>query len=343
MKILSEKLSILSNKYAFAYSLKLLTASWICIATYQEVYPFDSMLKSNGHDDCLMVTVEPGDSVEIINRSIGVKNQTFEIGFTHPKKKVDFSFLLQSSDHDTESLSLTIRQDQSNFGEFDHSIFLYLDVKQGDNPVKTIKLDKNIGINSDPNFLRVEIYNQGTYISTGKESLTDRISLPFTGFYSRGLASFREGGTIIRRMASFEPDGQFSLSKCLNEDDARRIILEDNTNAPIVGLWELMDYNVEATQAQIGGNYKIAVLPTDNDGFEIVYLGGAKKVDHRWKEGMIKGMFQPTIFVGNYDMTWIDAEGCAISEGCYARLESDDILTLEFPLQKSQMRFVKMR
>ncbi len=342
MKSLSKKLSILSNKRAFCPIAKTIVALSLFVATTPDSYAFDSMLKSSGRDDCATIAVEAGDSIEFINRSSGVKNQSFEIGFTNQKKKVDFSFELKSDDPTVDALHLTMRQEQSNFGEFDHSIYLLLDIAQGENK-KSVKLDKNIGINGDPNFVRIEIYDQGVYISTGKESLTDRISLPFTGFYDRAVASFPAGGNILRRLAAFDPDGYFSFTDFNTEEAARTAISELLAPAKVAGIWEMMDYNVEASQAQVGGNYRIAIVPDEKESIEIIYLDGAKKLHQRWEPGMVKGWLQPTIFAGNYDLIWLDAEGYEIGEGCNARLEGEDILSLEFPLQKSQMRFVRQK
>ena len=57
---------------------------------------------------------------------------------------------------------------------------------------------------------------------------------------------------------------------------------------------------------------------------------------------MLKGHIVKTVFTGNYDLTWIDATMEPISEDAYATIENGVILTFNFPLYKSQVRFAKV-
>jgi hypothetical protein len=60
-----------------------------------------------------------------------------------------------------------------------------------------------------------------------------------------------------------------------------------------------------------------------------------------WAPGMLKGHMTPTLFTGNYDLSWIDATMEPIDKDTYATIENGVILTLYFPTYKSQVRFAK--
>ena len=61
-----------------------------------------------------------------------------------------------------------------------------------------------------------------------------------------------------------------------------------------------------------------------------------------WEPGMLKGHITPTLFTGNYDLMWIDATMEPIDNDCYATIENGIILTLNFPVYKSQVRLSKI-
>ena len=57
---------------------------------------------------------------------------------------------------------------------------------------------------------------------------------------------------------------------------------------------------------------------------------------------MLKGHMTKTIFSGNYEATWIDATLEPIEKDVQATIENGVILTLNFPVFKSQVRFSKV-
>lgn len=322
----------------------LILAVAACAFSLMNMNGFESRLRSSGRDDFAAVAVGKNDSVVIPNRSERVKSQTFEAGFAAGKKnKVDFGIELHPASAQQPPLTVTLTQKDSNFGEFDHSVFLELQVVEGSNMLHRSTIEKNIGINSDPNFIRLEIYDEGIYISTGKESLTDRVTLPFSGYYDKAKLTAGVDGQFIRMISAYVPDGIFEPSGYADIDEISSALLNENRNGPC-GIWSLLDYEVEISQSQIGGNYQLAVLPADGgSSFQIIYISGAKTLSDRWLPGTIKGTLTPTRFAGSFDLQWIDSEGNLLSEGCNARMEGSDILSLDFPLQKSRIRFSKIR
>ena len=92
---------------------------------------------------------------------------------------------------------------------------------------------------------------------------------------------------------------------------------------------------------RLGGRYTLAVVRAD-DGYDLIYIDGAQVKKTMWQTGMLKGHMTKTIFSGNYDLTWIDATMEPIEKDAQASIENGVILTLSFPVYKSQVRFAKV-
>lgn len=120
---------------------------------------------------------------------------------------------------------------------------------------------------------------------------------------------------------------------------------------PLEGFWTYFDRNNDPKYARMGGRYTLAIVKrertdvdkdTDNV-YDIIYINGAQTYGDRWKPMMLKGMLRATIFDGHYDMEWVDATFSPISEDINAVLGSDGaLLTLNFPMLKTTMRFSKV-
>lgn len=112
----------------------------------------------------------------------------------------------------------------------------------------------------------------------------------------------------------------------------------ETATSPIEGVWEYMDRNIKQEKAELGGIYKLAIVKNGDD-YDILYLKGAKINSDEWCAMRLKGKLIPTIFRGNYDMIWYDADGNEWSEDVSAQLSEDGaILSLNFPLLDSQIR-----
>ena len=98
---------------------------------------------------------------------------------------------------------------------------------------------------------------------------------------------------------------------------------------------------MEEKWLRLGGRYTLAVVRAD-DGYDIIYIDGAQVKKSQWQPCMKKGHMTKTIFSGNYDLTWIDATMEPISEDAFATVENGVILTFNFPIFKSQVRFAKV-
>jgi len=144
---------------------------------------------------------------------------------------------------------------------------------------------------------------------------------------------------VERAVLTIENDNQVSTATLWTLDalDQHFASSED----PIEGYWKYLDRDMEEKWLRLGGRYTLAVVRAD-DGYDILYINGAQVKKSQWQPCMLKGHITKTIFSGNYDMTWIDATMEAIDEDAYATIENGVILTLNFPVYKSQVRFAKV-
>jgi len=111
---------------------------------------------------------------------------------------------------------------------------------------------------------------------------------------------------------------------------------------PVEGFWTYLDRETEDNIAKTGGKYTIATVKNDNGNYDIIYIDGAMVNDTKWKQSMLKGELRKTIFTGNYDAMWIDSNFEPITEDVQATIENGVILTIKFPILKSQLRFSKV-
>lgn len=113
---------------------------------------------------------------------------------------------------------------------------------------------------------------------------------------------------------------------------------------PVEGFWSFLDRDNDPAWAIPGGFYELAIVrsATEAKAYDIIYLGGAKVDASRWREGMRKGRLRPTIFADHYSMEWTDSRFNADYEEITADVSAEGtILTLNFPLYHSKLRFSK--
>lgn len=109
---------------------------------------------------------------------------------------------------------------------------------------------------------------------------------------------------------------------------------------PAAGLWEFLDRDIKLAEIELGGDYRVALVPYDSDGYEIIYLSGGRVDSSLWQPGMIKGRLSATDFEGDFDLEWYDTRGRLHKGELNATLNPDgNLLTLNFPLWQASLRF----
>lgn len=113
---------------------------------------------------------------------------------------------------------------------------------------------------------------------------------------------------------------------------------------PLTGYWEYLDRDNDPDRARPGGRYSLAVIPAGPTGnYDIIYLGGAQVNAGQWLTGMIKGRLSATPFMDHYTLTWYDAMCQDVVSELHADLTRPAILTLNFPLMRTSMRFARCK
>ena len=109
----------------------------------------------------------------------------------------------------------------------------------------------------------------------------------------------------------------------------------------IEGIWTYLDRNIDETFLKLGGRYQLVVIKDEDGSYNIMYYDGADVNCDEWSCGMLKGRLCPTRFKNNYQLIWYDSSFEEMNDDTYATIDEDDIMTLYFPNEKGQIRFVK--
>lgn len=99
--------------------------------------------------------------------------------------------------------------------------------------------------------------------------------------------------------------------------------------------------STESLSGRMGGSYQLGLLPTA-EGFDLIYLGGARVNAKAWLPGLKKGSLTSRGFQNHYVLTWIDATGRPLPGEHYATYDpAEGLLTLNFPALKSIIRLAR--
>jgi hypothetical protein len=184
--------------------------------------------------------------------------------------------------------------------------------------------------------------------------------------WSRGKLNIFVGTRMIELVGSVEcnlPDtevcrliskGEMEVASLVveTEENRRAKLLTDYTEEsvcslmrrsighPTVGEWHYLDRETDDNRARLGGKYILYVVPSAGR-YLILYGGGAVVNAEAWEPMMIKGELKPTRFESHYDLVWYDSMMEPMDDECYATVDDEGVLTLQFPLSRSRMRFYR--
>ena len=209
---------------------------------------------------------------------------------------------------------------------------------KGDSTITESRHRTDFGLERNENALGVEVdYRNNRAIVYGGDGVPKELVViemgacvsPVMGIQAEGKAK------IIYVVTESVPDPAVQLSTHHTPESLGAYFI--TTHAP-EGIYQYLDSQWDRNYTRSGGNYTLALVKTE-DGFDIIYLDGAKTNKSRWKPGMLKGQLHSTIFTNHYNLTWYDSSGNPLTEECSADIEQNAILTLNFPLLKTSMRF----
>ena len=204
-------------------------------------------------------------------------------------------------------------------------------------------LSRGVSLEDDMNTLSVDVDEREVKVSIGKDELQEVLeaSLPRPdGPLQVGyLVGSGARVAIERAVLTIENEKQVAAKTLWTREalDEYFTVSAD----PVEGYWKYLDRDMQDQWLRLGGRYTLAVVRSD-DGYDIIYIDGAQVKKSLWHEGMLKGHMTKTVFSGNYDATWIDATLEPIDNDVQATIENGVILTMNFPVFKSQVRFAKV-
>ncbi|MDE6145605.1 MAG: hypothetical protein K2F96_04945 [Muribaculaceae bacterium] len=148
----------------------------------------------------------------------------------------------------------------------------------------------------------------------------------------------RPNGTTLCVSA---PSGKLTVADLIvetDDNDLSRLMV--NCVPETFEVWKYLD-STDAASARLGGAYRLGLMPTA-DGYDLIYLGGARVNSSSWRQGMRKASLTSTAYQGHYLLQWIDATGRTLPGEHYATLNTrEKTLTLDFPAFPLTLRFVR--
>lgn len=208
--------------------------------------------------------------------------------------------------------------------------------------LKTLELNDNVNLYDGYNTLNVEYDGNTTSIAIGNKSLSyiaqynDIIYAPNTQY---GLFAGPAAKVAVERIAlRYSPIMKYRLRTDWTLQSLKKHF-EQSTD-PCEGFWTFFDKELSEDRLKLGGRYTIALVNNGN-GYDIIYVDGAKVNNHDWSCGMLKGQISPTQFIDNFSLVWYDAMMKPFVNDVYATIENYALLSLYFPAQKSCIRFAK--
>ena len=204
-------------------------------------------------------------------------------------------------------------------------------------------LNKGVSLEDDMNTLCVDVDERGVNVSIGKDELQQVLETVVKrpgGAVGVGyLVGPGARVAIERAVLTIENEKQVPATTLWTMESLDEYL--SNSSDPVEGYWKYLDRDMQDEWLRLGGRYTLAVVRAD-DGYDLIYINGAQVKKSLWHPGMLKGHMTKTIFSGNYDASWVDATMEPIDNDVQASIENGVIMTLSFPVFKSQVRFAKV-
>lgn len=224
-------------------------------------------------------------------------------------------------------------------------ICTYECINQVEKLLRCDTITDGVDMHSELNTFAVNVNGNQVAVMAGKKSLSLVSSMSLTshprpvqtGLYVGAGAKVAVERTVLTHEDS-PKQSPVIISSWTPESLEQHFAVSDD---PIEGFWQYQDRDMEDKWLRLGGRYTLALVASQ-DGYDIIYVNGAQVNASQWQTGMVKGHISKTIFDGHYDLSWIDAMLDVISQDAYATLENGVLITLHFPIYKSQFRLSKI-
>lgn len=220
-----------------------------------------------------------------------------------------------------------------------------ISVKNGkSNTINTVTCKKNVDLYGGYNVIRVLFDGNTTSVLVGNKDL-DMVAkidgveygYSFKAGYWTGAASKIK---VERFVTNVNPIKESQLATKWTKSDLDRYFSGADLD-DLEGYWTYLDRNLDEKKLKLGGKYTLAIVKNTKNGYDVIYVEGAKVNPTKWECGMLKAVLKPTKFMNNYDMEWYDAVMDEFNDDTYASVDGNMVLTFRFPIGNGQIRFAK--
>lgn len=238
----------------------------------------------------------------------------------------------------------SVRCGNTDFGDFTDRRFAEVTVGKismgADSVIVTKRFEKGVDTAEGYNSFLMEWKEGKSRIFIGNKELqhVSSVSAP-SGINGRCGVMSRDSLTLSSVVVETKPDLSLPLETEWTADAIAGHIAHSADK--IEGYWEYLDRDNDEKRAKPGGRYTVAAIK-DGDGYLLLYVDGAEVNESRWRTGMIKGRLLPTAFVDHYNLVWYDSMMLPIGKDVHADITDGAILSLEFPLYNTKIRFSKV-
>lgn len=130
-----------------------------------------------------------------------------------------------------------------------------------------------------------------------------------------------------------------SRNDCPDEEELTKLMADAEG---IEGTWMYLDRDIDTGKASLGHKYSLVIVKSSDSAYQIISVDPKAAKQGLLMPLQVKGWLRPTNFSNNYDLVWYDANGRELNDDNNAQLSDDGaILTLRFPVFKSQLRFTR--
>ncbi|MCM1521333.1 MAG: hypothetical protein NC039_01615 [Muribaculaceae bacterium] len=242
-----------------------------------------------------------------------------------------------------DTLRVSLRWGNTAYGDILDRRFTLMTISLGDSVISSEEVKGFVGTSGTYSTLAVAVGDGVGEVSGGSRGVNPigSFRLPEGFVPSSSSVTVAGAGTVSLLVSETEPQMEAALSTGWDESTLDSQLA--SSSDPVEGYWDYLDRENDPHLARLGGRYRLALVRNGSGGYDIIYISGAQTHASRWKPFMRKGRLTPTIFKDHYTLEWIDAEFDETVRDIHGDVTEGAILTLSFPLLKTQLRFSKAR
>ena len=188
------------------------------------------------------------------------------------------------------------------------------------------------------NFFKLAVSNGEMFLAGGLHTPEPLLSMQLPeGFRPDSIGFYLAPG------ASISPDfvrlSSSSLSPFLTPWDDPDLLNEylQASLDWLEGYWQPLDRSLDEALLRLGGDYRFALVRAEN-GYDLIYLSGAKINPDAWRRGMLKASLRPSGIKDVWNIVWYDSMHAPLSHELKAQFDNNGTLSIQFPYQNSQLR-----